>query len=431
MSRDNLLFFQESIDDQLRGRQRGLGELIDRIPQDQFLISSDAEIVAHVLAQQRVDPIVLHEESRDMRQEETKMDVSGDRMRMFMHDPYGRGPHYIAATRVTISIPFSGSAWLFRYRTNPFSTVFPRADITEPNRGRHGQLTLIVERPHDANPEEFKGAYESEMKQIREYVQRANAQAEAFNAQLPALIQSAMAQRRQRLDKHKNIAALLDIPVQTKDGAPPVQPVRIEVRSPPALPVPPKTGLRPEPGIAPETYEKILSVIRHEARTYETTPHTFAKFGEEELRDIILSHLNGHFQGAAAGEVFRKTGKTDIRIEEKDRAAFVGECKVWQGAGQIATAIDQLLNYLTWRDSKAALVIFNKSVKGFSSVIDKIPEAIQQHSCYVRASECQHQGEWRFTMRSIEDEGRLVTMHVFAINLYVDSKVNQPGIRRV
>lgn len=70
------------------------------------------------------------------------------------------------------------------------------------------------------------------------------------------------------------------------------------------LPPAPKGGYKPEPGITDDDYKHILSVIRHEGRTFETTPSTYAVHDEEELRDILLAHLNGHYQGAASAEAF-------------------------------------------------------------------------------------------------------------------------------
>jgi hypothetical protein len=43
--------------------------------------------------------------------------------------------------------------------------------------------------------------------------------------------------------------------------------------------------------------EEQVNVIRHEGRSFEATPGTFVKHDEEELRDIILAHLNGHYEG--------------------------------------------------------------------------------------------------------------------------------------
>lgn len=392
---------------------------MDGIPQDQFLISTDEQLIAYVEPQLRVVPVDLYEEARSMQQQECQVDISGDPNRFFARER--RGPFMVSGTRLIITIPFVGDGWICRYRTNTYWMTFPRAKVRE-NRGSQGDIIITIEQAHDVGEEEFKRAFESEIQLLRNFLGVAKTQVEAYNNQLPSVISSTIGSRRKRLDQHKGLSALLDIPLQARPGSPSLEPVRVEVRPPQKLPVPPKTGLKPEPGITSETYERILSVIRHEGRTFETTPGTYAKLDEEELRSVILAHLNGHFQGEAAGEVFRRNGKTDICIQENNRAAFVGECKVWQGAGQIPSAVDQLLSYLTWRDSKAALVIFNKSVKDFSSILENLPKTISEHRCFVRSLPCEHAGEWHVLMRSIEDEGRLVTVHIFAINIYTPPK---------
>lgn len=120
---------------------------------------------------------------------------------------------------------------------------------------------------------------------------------------------------------------------------------------------------------------------------------------------------------------FRRTRKTT------SQSAFVGECKIWGGAGQVAGDLDQLLGYLTWRDSKASLIVFNKTVKGFTALQDSLVSAIKGHKCFLNALPCNEAGEWRFSMRSIEDEGRRVTLHVFFFNIYADATGSGPRIR--
>jgi len=81
----------------------------------------------------------------------------------------------------------------------------------------------------------------------------------------------------------------------------------------------------------------------------------------------------------------------------------------------------QLLGYLTWRDCKAALLVFNKHNAKFSEVLEKIPDALQSHLHFLKDMDHSPAGEWRYLFRSMEDEARLVTVHVFAFNLYVDA----------
>ena len=283
---------------------------------------------------------------------------------------------------------------------------------------KRGSLRISISLPHDAEPERFKESYDRELRLIGEYVDRARTQVAAYNESLETLVRQAVTHRRTRLGKHAGIADLLDIPLAAKGGAPSIAPVPIEIRRPPPLPVPPKTGLAPEPGITDETYERILHFIRHQGRTFERTPGTYALHDEEGLRNIILAQLNGHFEGAAMGEVFRGSGKTDICIETDSRAAFVGECKMWTGPASLSGALDQLLGYLTWRDSKASVLVFNTRNKNFSKILPAVPDAIRGHSLFLRDLPCEETGEWRVLMRSEEDEGRRVTVHVFLFDLY-------------
>lgn len=407
--KDNL-FFERDLDAQLRRRQERASRAVDRIPKDQFLVSSDQEIVDHVVAGLSVEPIVLHEEKMTMGQHEIQVDVSHDRRRMFID---GRtGPFNVPGTRVEIDIPFTGEEWIFHYRTNPYSSVFPRADV------QRERLHLTVTKPHDADPNDFKREYEREIRLVRECVERARKQVVSYNEGLPNRVQEAVRHRRERLERHGNIAELLDIPLATRSGAPSIEPVKVEIRRPAPLPVPPKGGLKPEPGITDQTFEHILSLIRHQGRTFERTPSTYAVHGEEDLRNIILAQLNGHFHGDAVGEVFRGKGKTDICIEQDDRAAFVAECKLWKGPSDMTAALDQLMGYLTWRDSKAALIFFNVKNKDFTKLLESIPETLRAHQLVLRDLPCTEAGEWRFQTRSAEDVGRRVTMQVFIFNLY-------------
>jgi hypothetical protein len=58
--------------------------------------------------------------------------------------------------------------------------------------------------------------------------------------------------------------------------------------------------------------------------------------------------------------VFNAAGKTDILIRAEDRSVFIAECKIWKGPATIRDALGQLLSYLSWRDTKAALLVHYK-----------------------------------------------------------------------
>lgn len=100
-------------------------------------------------------------------------------------------------------------------------------------------------------------------------------------------------------------------------------------------------------------YQDILDVVENWARSLERTcTPPIRALGEETLRDLLLGTLNGYWQGAAGGALFNGEGKTDILIRENGRNVFIAECKVWGGAKKATSALDQLLSYLVWRDTK-------------------------------------------------------------------------------
>jgi hypothetical protein len=373
-------------------------------------------VTQHILSVLTVEPLVLYEDRSEMEQREITIDVNEWRSR----NPFGdRGPIYVPGIEVVVTIPYAGREEIFwGLKPNQWQMDFPRAYWLGRNANGLGQIQIRLSQPADEPQERFKSELDKELKSIRFYVEAQRTQINQFNASLASAISLAVIARRERIKKSEGINDLLGIPLKRRDGTPPIEPIKIARKLVRPLPPPPKTGYRPEPGITDDDYEHILAVIRHEGRTFETTPKTYAVHDEEELRDILLAHLNGHYQGAAAGEAFRRNGKTDIRIEDQNRAAFVAECKIWRGQKELSVAVDQLLSYLTWRDCKATLIIFNKKNAKFTELLDRIPETVKSHEKFRRVVSPARDGEWEFLMTSREDDARQVRLHVFVFNLY-------------
>jgi len=409
-------FFSEGdLDATLRHPFEPIPTRVDSIPRDQFLATSEDDLVEHIYSQIKIEPLVLYEDRMDMEQHETTVNVSAD----WDRNPSGDSGKYVAGVEVVVSIPFTGDPNLWDLRPNQRQTVFPRGEIRQPSRDGVGYLEILIEQPTDDPPEKIKQCLDEELKRFRFYLNAQARQVESYNASAGERIRQAIRSRKERLKTQEGIAELLGIPLKRRSDAPPIEPLPIKRKLVKPLPPPPKSGFKPEPGITDQDYEHILSVIRHEGRTFEATPRTYAVHDEEELRDIILAHLNGHYEGGATGETFRRTGKTDIRIEDQERAAFVAECKVWRGPKELMDAVDQLLSYLTWRDCKAAILIFNKHNAKFSELLTKAPETLRSHPKFKKDLGQKGDGEWRFAFTSQEDELRQVIVNVFVFNLYV------------
>lgn len=416
MARDDLLFYQNDLDATLRAHVAAVHSKVDSIPQAQFMNARPEEIVEHLSSEIAIDPLEIYEDRAEMEQSETRIDVSewGDR-NAFGH----AGPIYVAGVAIKVTIPFSGESSLWTFRPNQWQSVFPRGRVSNAQENGIGHLNIDMAQPADEPAERFKSRLDSELRSIRFFLDAQRKQVDQFNVGLPAAIRAAVDARRARIQKHEGLKDVLGIPLKRREGAPQVEPIRLARKLVRPIPPPPKSGYQPEPGISDEDYAHILSVIRHEGRTFETAPKTYAVHDEEELRDILLAHLNGHYQGEASGETFRRNGKTDIRIEDNNRAAFVAECKIWKGAKELSQAINQMLGYLTWRDCKAALIVFNKHNAKFSALVENVLPVFQGHEKFRSDLRPGIAGEWEFSMTSREDEGRVVRVHVFVFNLYV------------
>jgi hypothetical protein len=407
------LFTRGLLSEQLDSRLRGIKGFVYRIPEDQFLSTSTDTLIEHVEGELRLLPLELHEDRMRMDQSDVEIDVT-DR---FDYNPTRRERNVrTGGYRLTFLIPFSGTRDLWGLKPNVWSSAYPKGEV-DPSAS---VVSISIVNTRNAEPERFKQDFDRELALIRTMVSGQRAQIDEFHRNIPDKVQEAAAQRRADIEHLRGLLSSFDIPLVKKDGMPDFRPIQMTRRQQRPLPKPPAGGYKREYGITVDVYDELLGIIRHTGASFEGAPQTYLPLGEEGLRDNMLSHINVTFKGKATGETFRRVGKTDIRLEEESRAAFVAECKLWGGEQVLLRALAQLLSYLTWRDCKAALILFNKAVAGFAGVQQTIPTALQSHPLYLRAHAVPFPGEWRFDFKSSQDEGREVTVHVFAFNLYVE-----------
>ena len=126
--------------------------------------------------------------------------------------------------------------------------------------------------------------------------------------------------------------------------------------------------------------------------------------------------LEPNFEGSATGETFNKSGKTDILLRHEGKNAFIAELKFWRGKKAYLDTISQLLSYLTWRDSKAAVVVFVRN-KDFSSVLETVKEATLEHGNYLGFVSEQEEGWFHYRFCINEDRNREVKVSVMLFHL--------------
>ena len=369
VTRVSTLFSKGFLDEFLRGLFQLAQQRVERLSEDELLSRSTSDLAEETSSTAYVVPLAIGEEQVDGDVRETIVDVSND-----YHWSGDRAKGFL----VSVIYEFAGDARLFDYRPSHHILKNFEAQIGD------GKLTLTTTQVgSEVTAAQVKAAIDPEIDRIRQMAGYASVQAEAHNSTVSAEIVGMIEQRKDRVTKRRNLAGSLGFPLSRRGDAPTPVPLERKVIGVRRERRPSTAPYRDEPALTTAQYEDAVSVVRSTLLAMERTPSVASGKEEEELRDQILVQLNGTFEGAATGETFVQSGKTDILVKVDDRHVFVGECKWWKGPKECGDAIDQLLSYLPWRDEKAALIIFVDR-KDASAAIERAEAAVRDHAAYKR-----------------------------------------------
>ncbi len=378
MGRD-LLFNDGSLNDWLQARLRRAVEEARSIPADRVLGVPEADLLEELVERYRVEPPVLHVDRRyTPGAQDVRIDVSKDPLRDILDRSK---PFYVSGTRVEVRIPFEGDAELFRLCPNTFTTVFPFGRV------EGCELVVWYEAPADfLEPQRFEQEINRTIRLIQNYLQWVENDCVGFNRQLEQQLEGAIRRRKEKVLQDQQLEAYLRIPVQRRPDPSPVFSVPVRPRRRPQTVQETRSGgtkpFVPEPAVSSEDYADILAVIRSWRDLVERLPRTFQTMPESVLRDILLVVLNNQF-GPVGAEVFSRKGKTDIFLWHDRGAVFIAECKIWEGPKAFRKAVDQLLGYLVWRDTKSALVVVVRN-RDVTSVQTRADQVLREHPNYKR-----------------------------------------------
>jgi hypothetical protein len=287
----------------------------------------------------------------------------------------------IKTSIIAYHVPYSGNINILRFRPDTFflsgGADFPVDQQTQ---------TIKIEIINFYNDSvRIKQAYEECVGSLISSYNILKAEIEQYNNRLPEQIRSTYRLRRQKILERQSLLSSLGVPIRKSQSTPetfsvpkPLLRKKIVVK-----PEVREHGFTPEPTLSNEDYFQILKIINDVGKNFERQPSVYTDKGEEDLRDHVLFTLDPNFEyGSASGETFNKSGKTDILLRYDSSVVFVAECKFWDGEKQYLETIDQLLGYLTWRDSKTSVVIFVRN-KEMSSVVEKAREATKNHPNFI------------------------------------------------
>ena len=382
---------------------------IDIWDENRLLNTSVDDLCNYFVDKYQIDiPVINRNEIIIEEPEETEVDVRGD-IRYAVDDQ--SQPANVPGVRIQITVPFIGNYGAFRYKPPAGSYQPPRAHISMNNH------LIFVITGIDLHATAVRQEFDRKLDIIDDYLDSLRGYANTLNNQLDSIARHRINERHTRLLSYRNLAASIGYTLRQREDSPRTY-TAPEVRRR-IIPSPPEASsqpYQPEPALDQENYEHILGVIENMAQVMEYSPAAFSDMGEEVLRWHFLVQLNGHYEGQATGETFNYEGKTDILIRSEGKNIFIAECKYWGGPQTLTGAIDQLLGYSSWRDTKVAVIVFNRN-RNFTGVLDSIVSTTKEHPNFKRELDQRSETSFPFIFSHRNDVNREMTLTVMAFDV--------------
>ncbi|WP_336981563.1 hypothetical protein [Altererythrobacter fulvus] len=378
------------------------GREVANLSEDRILNTDPDDLTRYFVEKYRVNVPVLDRENMVAEQHEREIEFYSEWERRAVMVP-GEAYDFV--------LPFDGDASIFNMRPNSFDSAPPYASVS-------GATLKFTISGRELPAEKVKAELDKLLASIERYLGWHRSMWTGLDDEIARTVRSEIDARRNRLLNQKQNATVLaglgiklkEKPGDPKTYVPPAVKQKIKPQMPPMQPAKP-----PEPVLDEAQYATILGLIRDAGRSVERGGERVRELDEETLRDMFLIPLNSHFEGVT-GEAFNHEGKTDVLLRYEGGNLFVAEFKIWSGAKAFGEAIDQLLSYLTWRETKAAIVIFSRN-KGFTSVLEAIREAAQSHNRFVSGPKRLDDTSDRYVFSLPQDDDRLVNVSVLAFDL--------------
>jgi hypothetical protein len=386
-------------------RERMLNEIRNESP-NKLLNMNESDYVRYLADKYQLEPIVFNFDAIQITHREKMIRIE-DHPYSYRSQSTHFGRQAYPRQVITFHLPFVGDRWLLNCQPSTYLSWF--LEIEElPN-----EITFdLVNWQNDA--EVLKREKDSNIDCIRKQTGYLANEVTNFNSQLEPQARQSISTRKSQLLQQASVAESLGIPLRKSAGVPqtfavPVVPKKLAVK-----PTAPDAAYSPQPTLDLATYQNILSIIHDTGVAMERHPSTYASKQEEDLRDFLLMTLCTHYPNTT-GETFNKKGKTDILVRYETSNVFVGECKFWKGIKAFHETIDQILGYLTWRDSKAAIICFVNN-KELNPVLEQISTGTPQHPSFVRLESKKSESWTQFEFRLKSDATRNVHLAVLCFH---------------
>jgi hypothetical protein len=360
------------------------------------------EYIQHLVSEFSISPIEIHKDELSVSTHEEMIPAEMHPSSYFMD----RGSSYARY------IPFSGDQKLLKVRASTYSMSAPLITVEQ---GcicfKMIDFNLDAQRIKQESDRTIQGIEAQNGHLTRDLNQ--------FNALIEQYAARAFDSRKNQLLSKNDLIAALGVPIRKNTSTPSTFSVpakRTQAIASKPKPQVTEKGYTPDPTLDEKIYTQILKIIHDVGKQFERLPSTYFGKEEEHLRDHILLILEPNFEGSATGETFNKSGKTDILLRHEGKNVFIAELKFWHGKKSFLGTITQLLGYLTWRDSKASVVMFVKN-KDFMSVLNTAKESISEHPNYLGFVREQEESWLHYRFHINDDKNREVKLSVMLFHI--------------
>jgi len=396
------IFNEIRLSDYLDHNIESIKEEIKSLSRNELLNINESEYIQYLTNKYSVDPLMIDWDSLSITDREDEIYLEGDYPQYRI---YGGGN--VQRQVITYHLSFTGNREIFRfYSSHKLSWTH---DIQLANTEFRFD---IVNWHNDAK--RLSQEADSIVNKIRQQIQNIELEINKYNQSVENTAANIVSAFKKKHLAQSDLLSKLGVPIKKTDGTPKTFSMPIKKQK---IIIKPKTSnepYSPEWSIDYSIYESILTICNDTGVEMERHPDIYFGKKEETLRDHFLMVLSPHFQ-SVTGETFNKTGKTDILIRHEKTNVFIAECKFWRGIKSMHTTVDQILGYLTWRDSKAAIIYFIEN-KNLDQVLEQIDSEMCNHEAFIKSFGKTSESWFNYEFRIENDSTRSVRLAVLCFH---------------
>lgn len=401
---EETLFCKRELFSEFEEKKHNIKEDIENLNEDLILNNNLIELTSKLYKNYKFSEIILKEEEITSDSFEKEINLR-DYPRFSAY--YDQRNSYYKKPCYCFNIPFIGNTEDLYKTPSNWSTYYPKAIVNS------NKLTIyFIDVYSNTEEDKIKEELEKQLEDIKKWISWLNSDFNKYNTELKNEIELRLNDRKKQIIIRKDKAKKLGYPAEVKSQILNfVINMKKEFKDL-------KFNLETKDSekiLSLDVYESILKLINNMSRMIEKSPKSFINMEEEDLRNHFLVQLNGIFEGRASGETFNSNGKTDIIIKEGNDNIFIAECKFWKGKEVLNETIDQLLGYLTWRDTKTSIIIFNKN-KDFSNVLGQIDGIMKSHSNF-KSTISIKETEFKYKFKNKNDDNKEFYLTILVFNI--------------